>query len=341
MTFAAKAQRSGRVILAVVLAVCTAVSLMVATNPKAHADNRGWLRPDATGQCDWDGVQHWVQRCDVWSPAMGRNIAVMIQPASRGGNAGLYLLDGMRATETVNAIATQTDAIKVYEPHNITLVMPVGGAASFYTDWVGNASLDPRRTITYKWETFLTQELPGYLEQNFGVARNNNAIAGLSMGGTAAMNLAANHPDQFKQVSSFSGYLTTTLPGMYSLIGLGMIDVGMFNITQMYSSVISPRRFQDDPLWNMDKLRNAGTWVYVSAASGMPAGSSGNPGITAAGMLLEAGALASTRMWDTKARLTGVRFTADYPAVGIHSWPEWNSQIYKSKNQILDRMNAW
>lgn len=342
MALVAKGQRRGTLLTAVMLALCLAISLMAGTTAKAHADNRDWLRPDATGQCDWDGVQYWVQRCDVWSPAMGRNIPVMIQPAQRGGNAGLYLLDGMRATNDVNAWATSTDAIKIYEPHNITLVMPIGGAGSFYTDWVGNASLDPRRVITYKWETFLTSELPAYLQQNFGVAPNNNSIAGLSMGGTAAMNLAANHVEQFKQVMSFSGFLTMTLPGVYTLLGLGMIDVGMFNITQMYSSIISPRRFQDDPLWNMDKLRNAHTSIYISAASGIPAvGSSGDPGGTAAGMLLEAGSLLTTRMWGVKARLTGVQYTADYPALGIHNWPEWNSQIYKTKNFVLDRMNAW
>ena len=42
----------------------------------------------------------------------------------------------------------------------VSVVMPVGGMSSFYTDWyrpaVGNGT-----TQTYKWETFLTSELPG------------------------------------------------------------------------------------------------------------------------------------------------------------------------------------
>ena len=39
---------------------------------------------------------------------------------------------------------------------------------------------------TYKWETFLTQELPAYLAANKGVNPNRNAAVGLSMAGSPA-----------------------------------------------------------------------------------------------------------------------------------------------------------
>ena len=173
MSVFTRAGEASRRLVALVVALATAAALMVVGQGTAQAANRDWLRADNSGYCDWDAVGFWVQRCDVWSPAMGRNIPVQIQPAERGGNAGLYLLDGMRATEYSNAWLVDTNAARLYAPNNITLVMPVGGAGSFYADWNSQASLssDP---VIYMWETFLTQELPAYLEQNFGVARNNN-----------------------------------------------------------------------------------------------------------------------------------------------------------------------
>ena len=82
-----------RSLLALLMALAAAMTLMVATPEGAKAaDNRGWLRRDATGHCTWDPVKYWVQRCDVYSPAMKRTIPVQIVPAARGGNAGLYLL---------------------------------------------------------------------------------------------------------------------------------------------------------------------------------------------------------------------------------------------------------
>ena len=41
----------------------------------------------------------------------------------------------------------------------ISVVMPVGGQSSFYTDWYSPSSFN-KQTYTYKWETFLTSELP-------------------------------------------------------------------------------------------------------------------------------------------------------------------------------------
>lgn len=341
MTIAAKLRRSARAFGAFLLAVCTSFGVMVATGPAASAGPRDGLRPDATGTCDWDPANHWVQRCDVASPSMGYNITVQIQPAARGGNAGLYLLDGMRANNTSSDWINNADAEKAFLNDNITVVMPVGGAGSFYTNWNGDATLNPLHYVNYQWTTFLTEELPAYLEQNFGVSRSNNAIAGLSMGATAAMNLAANFPQQFRQAASYSGYLTTTLPGVYTLMGLALLDVGGFNIINMYSSMVDPRRFQEDPFLNMGSLRENNQGVYISAGTGIPEpGNIQPPNEIAAGVLLEASALASTRLWEAKARATGVNMITSFPLVGVHNWANWNDQLYRSRDWILDGMGA-
>lgn len=329
-----------RTLLALVMTVAAAMSLMVAAPGEAQAaDNRGWLRKDATGHCTWDPVKYWVQRCDVYSPAMGRNIPVQIVPAARGGNAGLYLLDGLRATERTNAWVSDVNAAAVYAHSNITLVMPVGGEASFYADW----NYDPKygNGKPYKWETFLTRELPGYLERNFGVSPRNNSVIGLSMGGTGAMNLAAKHPNQFRQVLSFSGYLTTTLPGAQAMLHVAMLDSGGYNLNAMYGSLLNPRRFENDPFLNMGGLRNSD--IYVSAASGIPGPKDAKylPQHQAAGAALEFGSMLTTRTWEAKARAQGLRVTSDYPAEGLHNWEQFGAQLYKTKKRVLDHMNAW
>lgn len=341
MSVFTRAGEMSRRLIVLLVALATAAGLMVVGSGTASADNRAGLRPDSTGHCDWDGAGHGVQRCDVWSPSMNRNIPVQIQPAGRGGNAGLYLLDGMRATDHSNAWLVDTNAAALYAPNNITLVMPVGGAGSFYADWERQASLSSSNPVTYMWETFLTAELPGYLEQHFGVARNNNSVAGLSMGGTAALNLAAKHPGQFRQALSYSGYLNTTAPGMQTMLGLAMLDTGGFNVNSMYGSIVNPRRFENDPFWNMGGLAG-GTDVYISAASGLwsPADEHVRADHRLNGSVLEFVSMTSTRTWEAKARLQGINVTADYPAAGIHGWANFSEQLHKTHGRVLDHMNA-
>ncbi|MCS4535971.1 alpha/beta hydrolase family protein [Corynebacterium sp. HS2168-gen11] len=328
-------------VTASVVAVATAGALAIAGQGIAHAGNRDWLRPDATGSCEWDAAAYWVQRCDVYSPSNGRTMTVQIQPAARGGNAGFYLLDGARALDTHSAWTHDANAPALYVDHNLTLVMPVGGKGSFYMDWVAPAPYNGTGPV-FKWETFLTQELPVYLERHFGVSRSNNSIAGLSMGGTAALNLAARHPEQFHQVLSWSGYPAMTLPGMHTMLRLAMLDVAGFNINSMYGTIFSAYRFQNDPLWNMSGLRN--TDVYVSASSGFWSDydiQTQALGHRINGSILESISMYTTTVWEIKARAQGVNVTVDYPLFGIHNWEEWRQQLEKTKGRVLTRMNAW
>ena len=55
-----------RAVVAAVAAVAVALGMMASPSVATAQDNRGWLRPDATGTCDWDPhVAYFVQRCDV------------------------------------------------------------------------------------------------------------------------------------------------------------------------------------------------------------------------------------------------------------------------------------
>ncbi len=99
-----------------------------------------------------------VEYLQVPSAGMGRDIKVQFQ--SGGANSpALYLLDGMRAQDDFNGWDINTPAFEWYYQSGISVVMPVGGQSSFYSDWYKPACGKAGCT-TYKWETFLTSELP-------------------------------------------------------------------------------------------------------------------------------------------------------------------------------------
>ncbi|MGH3553750.1 MAG: alpha/beta hydrolase-fold protein, partial [Mycobacterium sp.] len=133
-----------------------------------------------------------VDYLQVPSAAMGRDIKVQFQ--SGGSNSpAVYLLDGLRARDDYNGWDIETPAFEWYYQSGLSIVMPVGGQSSFYTDWYSPAC-GKAGCSTYKWETFLTSELPGYLASNQNVKSTGSAAVGISMAGSAALILAIYHP---------------------------------------------------------------------------------------------------------------------------------------------------
>ena len=305
-------------------------------DPMGH---RNWLRPG----CSWDPVQSWVQICDVFSPSMHRPIKVQVQPARQAGNAGLYLLDGLRARDDWNAWTHDAQAQRTFLMDNLTLVMPVGGQVSFYSDWERPINLGGNM-LEYKWETFLANELPGYLAANFGVRQDNNAVAGLSMGGSAAAMLAARHRNQFKQASVFSGYMNPTAPGMYSMIPLAMFDQCKCDPFAMWGVPGSQAWGDHDPLLHADQLRDLP--MYVTAGSAIP-GQYDQPSSLQAvfntfnGIILEGLSRGSTIAFQNTLNAGKNLAKFDYRETGIHGWGYWNDDLIKARNeQILPILKA-
>ncbi|MGV9745003.1 alpha/beta hydrolase [Rhodococcus zopfii] len=268
-------------------------------------------------------------------------IKVQIQWAARGGDAALYLLDGLRARDDANAWSFETNALTQFANDNVSLIMPVGGESSFYTDWYSPSNLNGQ-DVTYKWETFLTEQLPEYLATR-GVSPNNNGILGLSMGGSAALTLAAYHRDQFKFASSLSGYLNLSAPGMREAIRVAMLDAGRYNVDAMWGPPWSPAWLRNDPFVFAPKLE--GLSLYISAASGLPGQHDKPQGLTGVyntgnAMGLEALSLVQTRAFQVKLATLGISASFDFPARGTHAWKYWEDQLWKARPQILDALNA-
>ncbi|MFI1914783.1 alpha/beta hydrolase [Nocardia sp. NPDC020380] len=272
---------------------------------------------------------------ELFVPSSMGPVKVQVQWAGRGGSAALYLLDGLRARDDFNAWTFETDALKQFADDNITLVMPVGGQSSFYTDWRAPSSTNGQK-YTYKWETFLTQELPAFLE-GYGVSRTNNAVAGLSMGGSAALALAAYHRDQFKHASSFSGYLNISAPGMREAIRIAMLSAGRFNVDSM-AWPWSPQWLRMDPFVFAPQLRNLP--LFISASWGVlgPHDHPDSPiGIfdTGNAVALEALSMVNTLSFMGRMNQLGIGAHYSLPVHGTHSWGYWQDELATARPDIL------
>ncbi|MFZ2174183.1 MAG: alpha/beta hydrolase family protein [Rhodococcus sp. (in: high G+C Gram-positive bacteria)] len=272
---------------------------------------------------------------DFWvDSSMGPIKSRVWRAADGNTNRVVYLLDGLRAQDDLSGWEINTDAGAFLAGQNINVVQPVGGQSSFYSDWVSNSTFNGQK-VKYQWETFLTKELRNALRDRLGFQTTRNGVIGLSMGGSAALTLAAYHPDQFNYAGSLSGYLNISAPGMREAIRVAMLDAGRYNVDAMWGPPWNPAWLRNDPFVFATKLRDNGTRVWASAANGIP-GPGGNAptGVvdvfnTTTGAGLEALSLANTRAFQVRMATIGANnVTYSFPPRGIHSWRYWGQQIH-------------
>ena len=272
----------------------------------------------------------------VPSPAMNRNIRVEFQG---GGPHSVYLLDGLRAEDETNGWDINTAAFEWYFQSGLSVVMPVGGQSSFYTDWYRPAT-GSAGTVTYKWETFLTNELPAWLAANRGLDPVGNAIVGLSMSGGSALNLAIWHPAQFLFAASLSGFLNPSLGLWPILINVAMRDAGGYRASDMWGPKGDPAWRRNDPMVNIGRLVANGTAVWVYCGTGAPSelDNAGDPsftGLFTAGYL-ENVTLDTNKEFRQKYLAAGGRNAVfNFPAAGTHSWGYWGAQLQAMKPDLL------
>jgi diacylglycerol O-acyltransferase / trehalose O-mycolyltransferase len=277
-----------------------------------------------------------IEYLSVPSAAMGRNIKVEFQG---GGPHALFLLDGLRAQDDANGWDINTPAFEWYYQSGVSVVMPVGGMSSFYTDWyqpaVGNGT-----TQTYKWETFLTRELPAWLAANKHVAQSGNAVVGLSMSGSTALIYAANHPNMFRYAGSLSGFLNLSDPFWPPLVGLAMNDAGGFNPGAMWGPPGDPAWARNDPTVNVGTIVASGARLWVYCGTGTPddlaGAASGAPQ-----QFLENFTLASnTKFQAAYVAAGGHNATFNFPPTGTHTWAYWGQQLQQMKPDVLHTLGA-
>lgn len=276
-----------------------------------------------------------VETLMVPSPSMGRDITVQFQG---GGPHAVYLLDGLRAQEDFSGWDINTAAFEWFYESGVSVVMPVGGQASFYSDWYAPAR-GFSGTVTYKWETFLTNELPSWLMTNRQQDPRGNAVVGLSMSGGAALTLAAWHPQQFFFAASLSGYLNPSKGMWPTLIGFAMMDAGGYKAADMWGPPNNPAWQRNDPMLNINRLvaNRTALWVYCgNGASSDLDTSGGGFGTQFSAAYLENITLATNKEFQEKYQAAGGRNAVfNFPPNGTHSWGYWGAQLQQMKPDIL------
>lgn len=290
-----------------------------------------------------------VEYLDVYSPSMGRSIRVQFQgpyaePAATpaGPSKAVYLLDGMRAQDDLSGWDINTPAFEWFHGSGISTVMPVGGQSSFYSDWYSPSSLN-KQTYTYKWETFLTQELPAWLSANKQVSATGNAVVGLSMSGSAALILSAYHPGQFSYAASLSGFLNPSSLLMQQAIRVAMLDAGRYNVDNMWGLPWDGAWKRNDPVKQVAKIVANGTrlWVYCAPGGATDLDQGSDPNLAMSASSLETLAIKSNKDFqDAYVKAGGGNASFHFPSAGNHAWPYWAAQLQALKPDLIATING-
>ena len=263
-----------------------------------------------------------VETVMVPSAAMGRDIPVSFQG---GGPHVVVLLDAFNAGPDVSNWVTVGNAMGSLAGSGFSVAAPAGGAYSMYTNWEANGSK--------QWETFLADELPNWLSANRGVAPGGNAIVGVSQGGTAAVTMAAFHPNRYGYAGSLSGFLNPSDTQTNGVIS-NAINIGD-NIDAMWGAPQLGRWKWHDPNVHANLLvaNNTRLWVFSPStlSCGDPAAMGGGDCSVAQG---------SNRIFYAHYRSLGGRNGHfDITGGGGHDWGNWAGQLGAMAGDMAAALN--
>lgn len=268
----------------------------------------------------------------VHSAAMDKPITLWMSHPGPGAPA-LYLLNAVDGGEDGGPWMRRTDVVDFFADKPVNVIVPLGGRASYYTDWIADDPVLGRS----KWETFLTRELPPLLDSRFGMT-GRNAVAGLSMSATSALNLATRAPGLYRAAGAYSGCTRTSDPAARALVYSQLALFGA-NATNMWGAPDNPAWAEHDPMLNLERLR--GIALYISSGNGAPGqhdvlgsrGIDGDP-LRLADRVAVGGAM-ETVVGNCTGPLVAALAAARIPAAvhlhpGTHAWAYWQDDLHRS-----------
>jgi S-formylglutathione hydrolase FrmB len=264
-----------------------------------------------------------VEMLIVPSAAMGRDIPVAFRA---GGTHAVVLLDAFNAAPDVSNWVTAGNAMNTLAGKGVSVVAPAGGAWSMYTDWEMDGSK--------QWETFLAQELPDWLAATKGLAPGGHGIVGVAQGGTAALTLAAFHPDRYRYAGSMSGFLTPSATTMNGAITAGLAQFGGVNTQAMWGAAQLGRWKWHDPDVHMQLLKDNNTRLWIYSPSTLTCSD------PAAMIGYCDQAQGSSRSFYNQYRATGGHNGHfDIPVGGQHDWSSWGPQLAAMAGDLAAWLN--
>ena len=265
-------------------------------------------------------------RCSVHSDSMNRDFSVVVRPALTAGNPKVaQFIDGAD-NEADNGWVTAGGALESLANEDATLVFPTMDPFSWVQDWAGDQGK--------QFETFMSQELPQYLQDNWGVpngGRGTTGVTGLSSGAYGAMNLASKHPDIYSSVYALSGVYDPGMPLQRAVVdGTSMFNNNFEGIPWADEG----QRVENNPTLNIDNLTMP---VIVSASSGVPnvVGDLGPDPIATVvkGGPYETGSMLFTEEFQARAALAGrTNIEFKYDLLGAHAWDTWRRAAFEQGN---------
>ncbi|OZF35826.1 esterase [Rhodococcus sp. 14-2483-1-1] len=292
------------------------------------------------------GVEGIGERRDavhVHSAAMDRDVVVDIFRAETPGAPTLYLLNGAAGGDGGSSWFDQTDIAGFFGDKNVNVVVPRGGAASYYTDWLHDDPVLGRN----KWSTFLGVELPPLMNALLD-SNGVNSVAGISMAGTSVLQLAIAHPSVYRSVASYSGCARTSDPVGEMYVRSVVEARGGGSTANMWGPAGSADWIANDPYVNAEGLR--GVAVYISSGTGAPGAFDvpGGPGIgsdygklaqqLAVGAVIEATTDSCSHQMQQRLQELNIPATYNFRPNGTHSWAYWQQDLHDSWSVIAPSM---
>jgi S-formylglutathione hydrolase FrmB len=268
----------------------------------------------------------------VDSPAVGGEVGVrVLLPADykrfpHRKWPTLYLLHGCCDGDTgFRSWTDKTDVEAFTARQNILIVMPEGGPAGFYSDWLTGPA----------YETFHLKELRRLLERKYR-SGHERAVAGLSMGGFGALSYAARHPGFFRAAASFSGVVHTTYQGTRSTdLVQGLLRFQGKDPNALWGDPVAQARIwaAHNPYDLAARLR--GIPVYLSTGNGAagPLDPPGSPHDNLEQLLGEQTVAVAEQL---RAKRVDVR--TDFYGAGRHTWPYWERALHRSFPILLSAL---
>lgn len=308
---------------------------MLAGPTIAHADEPAPV--SRLESIDKGAAPYW--NVGVYSAAMDKTIPLQVYRAASPSAPVLYLLNGVDGGVTDAGWSGTTDVANFVRDKDVTVVIPIGGNGSYYTDWRADDPVLGRN----KWATFLTAELPPIVDAALG-GNGRNAIAGISMAGASVLQLAAAAPGLYRAAASYSGCARTSDPMGQALVRLVVDMKAHGNADNMWGPSSDPAWLEHDTYEHADRLR--GLALYLSTGSGVPGpldvpsapGINGDPELYAQQMTV--GALIEAVMQNCTIQLRDKLNSLDIPATykfrsGTHTWAYWQEDLHDSWTTTL------
>lgn len=322
-------QRTGAVLAAVLTSACA----MIGARPVRADPPPAVVAEDASRIVEIRSESDRQSELEVYSSAMNRTTRIRLLRAVDPDAPAptFYLLNGANGGADGNWL-DGADLVDFFRDKQVNVVVPFGGAGSYFTDWRSDDPVLGRQ----RWSTFLTKELPPLLDATFN-GTGANAIAGISMAGTSVFQLALAAPGLYRAIGSYSGCVRTSDPAGQAMVQ-AVVTQQRGDVVNMWGPPADPAWRANDPYLHADRLR--GTSIYVSTGTGQPGpldnleGAHGDAVHLLYQLLfgapLEAVTNLCTHQLRDRLRQLGVAATFDFRPNGTHSWGYWQQDLRNS-----------